>query len=306
MATESWMPRNLIDLLGWTLLHFVWQGAVVGLLAVMVHTMLRKCSANARYLAGIAMLCVLCSIPLLTMYLIERATSDVLLSRIFPTKSWVEVDQPTVDEPESKTPAVPIKVEHIDIDFETPPPADAVPLIPISESGQSLFDELSQRPPSAWFASMLEPMIPWIVRTWFFGVVLLSLRFFVGWWRVQRLRRRAIQPASDIWQTTLRRLTERLRVTHPVQLVESALVEVPTVIGWLRPVILLPATAITGLTTEQLEALLAHELAHVRRHDYLINLLQTIVETLLFFIRQFGGSRTASESNAHTAATISR
>ncbi len=74
-------------------------------------------------------------------------------------------------------------------------------------------------------------------------------------------------------------MAERLRVTRQVKLVESALVEVPAVIGWLRPVILLPASAMTGLTTEQLEALLAH----VRRHDYLINLLQTVVETLLFY-----------------------
>ncbi len=64
---------------------------------------------------------------------------------------------------------------------------------------------------------------------------------------------------------------------------ESALTAVPTLVGWLAPVILLPASAISGLTAEQLEAILAHELAHVRRHDYLVNLLQTLVETLLFY-----------------------
>ncbi|HEX2523296.1 MAG TPA: M56 family metallopeptidase [Terriglobia bacterium] len=81
----------------------------------------------------------------------------------------------------------------------------------------------------------------------------------------------------------MRRLCEQLQVRQTVLLFESARIQVPTVIGWLRPVILLPASALTGLTTPQLEAILAHELAHIRRHDYLVNLLQTAVETLLFY-----------------------
>jgi beta-lactamase regulating signal transducer with metallopeptidase domain len=66
-------------------------------------------------------------------------------------------------------------------------------------------------------------------------------------------------------------------------LLESALVEVPTVIGWFRPVILVPATFFTGLPPEQIEAILIHELAHIRRHDYFVNLFQIGIETLLFY-----------------------
>ena len=68
-----------------------------------------------------------------------------------------------------------------------------------------------------------------------------------------------------------------------MRLLESTRVDVPTVIGWLTPVVLLPASALAGLTPQQIEAILAHELAHIRRHDYLVNLLQTLVETLLFY-----------------------
>ena len=57
----------------------------------------------------------------------------------------------------------------------------------------------------------------------------------------------------------------------------------PTLVGWIKPVVLLPAAALAGLSPEQLQAILAHELAHVRRHDYLVNLLQSMVETLLFY-----------------------
>jgi type II secretory pathway component GspD/PulD (secretin) len=78
-------------------------------------------------------------------------------------------------------------------------------------------------------------------------------------------------------------LAERLKVTRPVKLMESALVQIPTVVGWFRPVILLPASALTGLSPEQIEALLAHELAHIRRYDYLVNMFQTLVEILGFY-----------------------
>jgi BlaR1 peptidase M56/Gram-negative bacterial TonB protein C-terminal len=81
----------------------------------------------------------------------------------------------------------------------------------------------------------------------------------------------------------LARVMKRTRVGRPVRLLESTAIEVPTVVGLWRPLILLPASAITGLSVLQLEAVLAHELAHIRRHDYLVNLLQALVETALFY-----------------------
>src|SRR5213075_1924050 len=114
-------------------------------------------------------------------------------------------------------------------------------------------------------------------------VLVLSLRFAGGLVTAQRLKRIETSATVQLWQEKLRVLCVRLRVSRPVRLCESALVEVPTVIGWLRPVILIPLSAISGLSAEQLEALLAHELAHIRRYDYLVNLLQTSIETLLFY-----------------------
>ena len=90
-------------------------------------------------------------------------------------------------------------------------------------------------------------------------------------------------PVAEQWQMAAVRLSRRLHIATPVKLLESTLVDVPTVIGWLKPVMLLPASALAGLAPAQLEAIFAHELAHVRRHDYLVNLLQTVVETLLFY-----------------------
>jgi len=129
----------------------------------------------------------------------------------------------------------------------------------------------------------LEPTLPWVVLVWFGGVVALSLRLASGWLVTRQLGRVGTSSVPDACRAAVARLATRLRISRPVRVLESAVVQVPAVIGWLRPVILLPASALTGLTPLQLDALLAHELAHVRRYDYLVNLIQSVIETLLFY-----------------------
>ncbi len=114
------------------------------------------------------------------------------------------------------------------------------------------------------------------------GVFILSARLLLGCIHLRRLRRQT-RPAPDAWQHVLERLRRELAVARPILLLESVLVGVPMTLGHLRPLILLPASALTGLSTAHLEALLAHELAHIRRYDYLANLVQSVVETLLFY-----------------------
>jgi len=101
--------------------------------------------------------------------------------------------------------------------------------------------------------------------------------------RAQHLKRQGIAPVIAHWQERLAYLSGGMKVKRPVLLLESTLLQVPTVIGWLCPGIFLPTSSLTGLTPRQLEAILAHELAHIQRCDYLFNLLQTIVETSLFY-----------------------
>jgi Zn-dependent protease with chaperone function len=126
-------------------------------------------------------------------------------------------------------------------------------------------------------------LLPWIVVLWLCGVLVFSGRLTSGWLAARRLRTVGTRPAPRVCVVACARLVARLRIARPVRVLESALVRVPAVIGWLRPVILLPASALTGLTPLQLDALLAHELAHVRRYDYVVNLIQSVIETLLFY-----------------------
>src|SRR5437762_4468281 len=131
----------------------------------------------------------------------------------------------------------------------------------------------------------VEPALPWAVALWLGGVLLLSAHLASGLLATWRLAITGTRPVPEAWRQALARLATRLRVSRPVRLVESALIRVPAVIGWWRPVILIPVSVLTGsgLPPLQLDALLAHELAHVRRHDYLVNLLQSMIETLLFY-----------------------
>ena len=131
-------------------------------------------------------------------------------------------------------------------------------------------------------ASTLDRLLPTIVLLWAAGVCTLALHLVSGWLDIRRLRRGGRDLGRD-WQHRARLLAERLGVTRVVTVLESSQVGVPTVIGWLRPAILLPASVLAGLTPSQLDAILTHELAHVRRHDYVLNVLQSAIETLLFY-----------------------
>ena len=123
----------------------------------------------------------------------------------------------------------------------------------------------------------------WIVLAWMLGAGLLSLRSLMAWIAATRLRRSGAFAAGEIWRTKLERLSDRIRLSRPVTLLESCLTDVPVVVGFLRPAILVPAALFTGFPPDQLELILIHELAHIRRCDYLVNLLQSIVEDVLFY-----------------------
>jgi len=144
----------------------------------------------------------------------------------------------------------------------------------------------SPAPVTAWplaSANSWEPILPWIVAVWFTGVVAFSIRLMLAWRVTARLRATGTHEPPPEWLETMARLSKKLRLSRPTRLFVSALVEVPTVVGYLRPVVLIPVSALTGLAPEHIAALLAHELAHIRRLDYAVNLLQSIAEAVLFY-----------------------
>ena len=122
-----------------------------------------------------------------------------------------------------------------------------------------------------------------VVQFWSVGVILFGLRSLIGWIYAQSMKRRRTRPAPEFCQTSTLDIAARLGIRRKVEVLESALLQTPVVIGALKPVILLPLGIMNRLTPAELEAVLAHELAHILRQDYLLNLLQTFVEVLFYF-----------------------
>jgi bla regulator protein blaR1 len=126
-------------------------------------------------------------------------------------------------------------------------------------------------------------VLPWLAPFWALGVVVFHLRTLAGWTATRRLRTAGVCAPSSAWSERLEDLRARARVSRPVVLLESSLAKAPIVVGHARPVILMPVGLLAGLPTAQLEAVLLHELAHIGRRDYLVNVLQTWVEAIFFY-----------------------
>ncbi|HVR95138.1 MAG TPA: M56 family metallopeptidase [Thermoanaerobaculia bacterium] len=229
--------------LGWGLLHSLWQGALVALALAGTLALMRRSSAAARYTVTLAALAAMVVLPVMTAWETDTAAPMA-----------------TVGEGRA---------------------AGEIPVSPIRDMTAVRMDTLESL--TAAPREVIRPVLPWLLAGWLAGVALLSFYHLGGWLQARRLRHRATRPVAEAWEQAVLRLGRRLGIGRRVTVLESAAVSVPAVLGWLRPVILVPASALAGLSPQQLEAVLAHELAHVRRHDYLVNLLQTVVETLLFY-----------------------
>ena len=223
---------NLTHALGWTLIHFLWEGALIAVLLAGAGAFLRHSGSQVRYAASCAAMTLMLVCAVATF-----------------------VDLKFAGTPAHYSSAVPLNLGH----GTEAPHTDSVS--PVDVVGNHL------------------PALVWAL---FGGVIALSIRSLGGWAVAERLARRHTRPAAAIWDERFSALAKRLRISIPVRLAVSALAQVPAVVGWVRPIVLVPASVFMGLPPEQIEALLAHELAHVRRHDYLVNLLQTAAETLFF------------------------
>lgn len=226
--------------LGFTLLHFLWEGALVGVLYAVLRYLLRGGSPAMRYHLAMATLAVMITLPVLTF--LQLAHMAAGMTEGTSTQTLVTVTTTGIVRAAS-----------------TPLP---------------LFGHLK---------ILLQPLVPWAVPLWLLGVVFMTLRVGRGWQHARYLRKTADFPPLPEWHTVIASLRTLLGIRKLVQLAVSRNITVPSVIGWLKPLILIPPSAIAGLTPLQMELILAHELAHIRRQDYLWNLLQVAVETLLFY-----------------------
>ncbi|HEY1304867.1 MAG TPA: TIGR03435 family protein [Vicinamibacterales bacterium] len=235
-----------IDVVGWTLVHFLWEGTAIGAATVVILWCLRSRSPQARYVAACTALVAMLMAPLLTAFVLSRP--DV------PSAPSVSVSGFATRSPVAT------------------PRADS---LPAGSATAGTSDAPGNADVRSWRAM--------VVAVWVFGVTILLARFAAGWWSVHRLRRAVLlEPESQCLPAAVH-LSSALGLRRAFHVVDSIEISTPTVIGWLRPIVVLPIAALATLTPMQVEAILAHELAHIRRHDSLVNLVQILAETLLFY-----------------------
>jgi len=232
--------------LGWTLVHFLWQAAAIAALYRIADLLLPRSSATVRYAMALAAL-------------------GAMLIASLATLAWEEAG--------NRTEAAQGSAQALSFSVAGPP-------LPASVAQSATMPEAPRD--NAWRFDM-DSMLPWLDAMWLAGVLCLSLRAVGGCVFLERLRRAALEEAPHALWVRLDVLRRELGIRMCIDLRLSERIGSPLTAGVLRPWILLPCSALTNLTPEQLEMVLLHELAHMRRGDYLWNLMQTGMETLFFF-----------------------
>ena len=226
--------------LGWSLLHFVWQGFALVAIASIAMTLLRR--ASARYVVGVLALVAMVASVAITFVLLLNSQSAMRATE-----------------------------------------NAATPMIVFAQKAifaQSVQPALAGAPAAKSFFAQALPLL---VEFWLVGVLFFTLRTAGSLIYLERLRRAASVSVAPALLAKCRELQKRLGLNRVIQFCECRWLDAPAVIGWFRPVVLLPFRALTGLTEDQIEAVIAHELAHIRRFDSFVNLFQVIAESILFF-----------------------
>ncbi len=236
------LPEELMQNLGLTLLHSLWQAAAVYLVYLILSFFMKSASASSRYYLAFFALLAMFMIPLMTFLRLQNNTMpSVLASQAKSTYSVGEVAYVLAD--------TRFNLQYYLHGFE----------------------------------DFITAFAPWFVWFWILGLALMALRMTGGYFLAFRLTRIHCQPAPPLWIDRVRQMADYLSIRKNIKLLESYKIDMPMVIGHLKPVILVPVGTFARLPYDQVEMILAHELAHIKRADFIINLLQSFFESVLFF-----------------------
>lgn len=226
--------NNLIQAMGWSILHSLWQSALIYALLLPLQLLIFRRNARVKYIMAYA------------------AHSLMFISFLITFFSV----------------------------FHWPSPATAVPVNPLAAMPGSIsyIAVMATR-----FAAYAETAFPYLVMCYLLGFIVQSVVVIKGYKRVQALKNAVHQEIPAHWKVLFAHLLKELKIKKPIAFRLSEYVNVPLVIGFLKPVILFPVSLAAQMDIQQVEAILIHELSHIRRNDYLFNLIRTVIDTILFF-----------------------
>ncbi len=258
---ENLANSPVIETLGWTLLHSVWQMAAIAFWLCLMLRASGKSSANARYLISLFALLLAFVLPAATfIYLSQNSASahQKIVKANFENTAYFDEKLPASEK------IAPFENENI-----------------VKTDAGNFFVSVGNLQND--FARNFSAASPILVGLWFLGIALSAVRLFGGIYQLHAFKTREIFAASEDWQQKFEDLCARLQIEQRIKLIQSKIVETPMVIGWLKPIVLVPASVFTGMNPRELETILAHELVHIRRYDYLVNFAQSFVEILFFY-----------------------
>src|ERR1700730_1181106 len=239
----KWVSPSAMQSLGWALLHFLWQGTALAALAAGAMALCSR--ASQRYLVGLAVLGLMLLAPLATFFYGHQRSGEGAIAK---SSRIAMAESATIrNRTVARSSAQPFLI------------ARSIPLAPSLDA------------------------LPWLVEAWLLGVAFFSLRSAGGFLLLDPDPRPQSSVVSERVLEICSTLQDRIGLNRAIDFCECKWLQAPAVIGWFRPVVFLPVTALTGLSEEQLEAVIAHELAHIQRFDPFVNVFQVCVETLLFY-----------------------
>jgi beta-lactamase regulating signal transducer with metallopeptidase domain len=240
---NEFIPKQLLNAIGWTIFHSIWQAIIAALLIGCILAICSQKSARLRYNLTLTIIFILFATSIVTFY-----------------KAYTSYENETSS----------ITTDNLVMK------SDVITGLPIltPKDEIEIFDNVKYS---------FNRYLPVIVSIWFLGVIIFSLRIIGGLLYVQRLREVGIKTPDEQWSIMLSNISGKIDLKRIVKIFESSLVKIPVAIGYFKPIILFPLGILSGLPQNQIEAIIAHELAHIKRNDFIVNLVQTFIEAFFFY-----------------------
>ena len=244
------IPEEMIIAVGWAIIHSIWQFGILALLLKGILQFVPTKKSALRYSLSLGTLLIGVLLFTITVFIEWQATSTIEISNVALLSESIgeSIEQPYF-------PIEGIETRHAEL---TP---------------TTTFDQM---------AFAINNHSRWIVIFWMIGMLLFTIRFFNAYFFLNNLKKIGVE-CNEKYQAKVDLLKQQLGITKPVQFLLSHIAEQPMTFGFLKPVILIPFSLVSQLSPEQLEVILLHELSHIKRNDYLINIFQSLMEIIFFY-----------------------
>ena len=248
---------TLVHQIGWSLIHSLWQDALIGLLLAAIFKLLSRAKPQSRYFIACVALAAMIILPVFTTYVLHNRRTE-------PLDIVVDDSAP---------------VMSVDANFQN------IRVIGSKRiNGTQQINWTNRTFTETWNTSeRVEKFLPWLILLWLVGVVIYAIKLGGSLFYTANLRKLTANVSNRKLDNLVNELTSRLSIKRKIKICASSLINVPMTIGWIYPLILIPPSSLLGLTPFQLQTIISHELIHIKRYDFLINFLQSVAETLLFY-----------------------